>query len=314
MKRKALICIILALSLAGCGSFDSKDSHGETVIASKENASDEKVEDVASDDNKVDEDTSSNEKENDGSIQAELALVEDEYQKLYDNSDSASMSQYEMNEYAERLYKVWDNELNSLWSRLTDELEQEQLSELKTEQKEWITQKEANATAAGMSWYMGSGQPCITFGEEEDMTHKRCYELGKMLAEVRGESFEIPEEVEKKLKEENPSLDEVFEKFEGQWVFDVDRGAVIGIERTENDPDMAPKGSKWYVWETGGDIISDLDVYGYSESDIIFHRTNEEYDFESYYWLSYCEDHIEYSYAHSLDGLGDLDVERTYGY
>ena len=314
MKRKVLIGIILALSLVGCGNFDEDDNRGETVIVSKDNDSDEKDEDVDAADKKEDKTESSDEKESDDSIQAELASVEEEYQKLYDNTDSGSMSQCEMNEAAFNLYDVWDKELNSLWERLTEELDESEKKELVAEQKAWIAQKEANSTAAGMSWSGGSGQPCITLGEEEDMTHKRCYELAERLAEVRGEDFEIPSKVEKKIEEENPTLDEVFEKFEGQWCFDTDRGAVIGIDRTANDPDMAPEGSTWYVWETGGDIISDLDVYGYSDSDIIFKRYNEFLEKDSYYWMSYCGDRVEFKYAHSLEELADWNVETTVGY
>ena len=146
------------------------------------------------------------------------------------------------------------------------------------------------------------------------MTHKRVYELAALLASARSEEFQIPNDVKKVLDEENPTLNQVFEKFQGQWIFDKDRDAVIGVEPASYDPEMAPKGSSWYVWETGGDVISDLDVYGYSDSDILFHTVNSKNNIETYYWLCLAGDHIELSYANSLEDLEDFNGETTVGY
>ena len=51
------------------------------------------------------------------------------------------------------------------------------------------------------------------------------YILAAYLADVRKESFSIPLEIQKSLDASNLNLDDVFAKFEGQWIFDESRGA-----------------------------------------------------------------------------------------
>ena len=82
------------------------------------------------------------------------------------------------------------------------------------------------------------------------------------LSDVRNKSFTISSEIQESIDMAAPSLDDVFQKFERQWIFDEDRGACVGIERTESCA-YGVEGSNWTVWVTGGDIISDLDIWLY---------------------------------------------------
>ncbi len=82
------------------------------------------------------------------------------------------------------------------------------------------------------------------------------------LSDVRNKSFTISSEIQESIDMAAPSLDDVFQKFEGQWIFDEDRVACVGIERTESCA-YGVEGSNWTVWVTGGDIISDLDIWLY---------------------------------------------------
>lgn len=104
----------------------------------------------------------------------------------------------------------------------------------------------------------------------------------------------------------DPSLNDVFEKFEGQWIFDEERGACVGIERTENCA-YGVEGSNWTVWVTGGDIISDLDVYGYTGDNIIFKVAHDGYD--AFYMLIFNMDgSINFEYGTSLAAMDDVIV------
>ena len=237
---------------------------------------------------RVDKEVQENETEISGedeteTIQEEIARVEEEYRKLSD-IDSSNMGQQEMNYHSAEWYKFWDDELNSLWSRLSDELDAETKAKVLEEQRAWIKRKEGNATAAGVQALGGSLQPLLESGTAREMTRARVYVLASYLAEVRNETFTISPEIQESLDAAEPNLDDVFAQFEGQWIFDERRGACVGVERTETCA-YGVDGSNWTVWVTGGDLFSDLDVYGYTEQNILFKVAHD--DFDSFYELSF---------------------------
>ena len=239
------------------------------------------------------------------SIQDEIARVEDKSRE-FENTDCSNMGQQEMNFFAAQWYKLWDDELNSLWSRLSDELDAETKERVLAEQRAWIKRKEANVRASGAMAYGGSLQPLLEDSTAEEMTRVRAYILAGYLAEVRKEAFTIPVEIQERMDIVDPSLDDVFAKFEGQWIFDEERGACVGIERTENCS-YGVEGSNWTVWVTGGDIISDLDVYGYTGDNIIFKVAHDGYD--AYYMLtSNMDGSIYFEYGNSLGAMDEVIV------
>lgn len=71
-------------------------------------------------------------------------------------------------------------------------------------------------------------------------------------------------------------MDDVFKSFQGQYFFDAERGAVIGIEPTD-ECDYGMPGTSWTVWVTGGDLMSDLDVIDYTGSTIDFKTASGAY-------------------------------------
>lgn len=241
------------------------------------------------------------------SIQDEVAKVEEKSLE-HCNIDSSSMGQQEMNYHSAQWYQLWDDELNSLWGRLSDELDAETKAKVLEEQREWIKRKEGNATAAGVQALGGSLQPLLESETAGAMTRARVYILAGYLADVRNESFTISPEIQESLDAAEPSLDEIFEKFEGQWIFDESRGACVGVERTEMCS-YGVEGSNWTIWVTGGDLFSDLDVYGYTETNILFKITHDDYD--AFYDLSFGTDHkliLTYRKSLSIDAMNDYDV------
>lgn len=67
------------------------------------------------------------------------------------------------------------------------------------------------------------------------------------------------------------------------------------------------KGSSWTVWVTGGGILSDLDVYGYTEDTIIFKIERDGYD--DCYELSFDQSGaLNLAYGTSLDVMDDVIV------
>ena len=239
------------------------------------------------------------------SIQDEIAKVEVKSCE-YENADWDNMAQKEMNQLTAQWYQLWDDELNSLWSRLSNELDAETKTEVLDEQRAWIKRKEENVKGAGAEAFGGSLQPQLENSAAKEMTRARAYILAGYLAEVRNESFTVPSEIQESIDMADPDLNDIFKKFEGHWIFDERRSACVGIERTETCA-YGVEESNWTVWVTGGDIISDLDVYGYTENTIIFKTVQEGYD--SFYKLSFnTADSIIFAFGTSLDAMDDIII------
>ncbi len=237
------------------------------------------------------------------SIQAEIARIEAQSCE-YENADWGSMGQQEMNRLTAQWYQLWDEELNLLWSRLSDELSPEAKEKILDEQRAWIKRKETRVRGAGAEALGGSLQPQLENDVAKDMTRGRAYILAGYLADVRKESFIIPAEIQESIDMAERDLDDVFAAFEGQWIFDKERGACVGIERAEN---CAAEGSKWILWITGGDILSDQDVYGYTESSILFKVAHDGYT--AFYELTFNIDHaLVLAYGTSPDAMDDVLV------
>ncbi len=239
------------------------------------------------------------------SIQDELAKVEVTSCE-YENADWGSMGQQEMNQLTAQWYQLWDDELNSLWRRLSEELDGETKAKVLDEQRAWIKRKEENIRGAGAAAFGGSLQPQLENSTAEEMTRARAYILAGYLADVRNEPFTIPPAIQESIDLADPGLNDVFEKFEGQWIFDEDRGACVGVERTETCA-YGVEGSNWTVWVTDGDLISDLDVYGYTGNSILFKVVKDGYD--AFYELSFNPaNSIYFAFGTSLDAMDEVIV------
>lgn len=191
---------------------------------------------------------------------------------------------------------------NADWVRLSDELSPEEKEKILDEQRAWIKRKETRVRGAGAEALGGSLQPQLENDVAKDMTRGRVYILAGYLADVRKESFIIPAEIQESIDMAEQNLDDMFAAFEGQWIFDKERGACVGIERAET---CAAEGSKWVVWITGGDILSDQDVYGYTESSILFKVAHDGYT--AFYELTFNIDHaLVLAYGTSLDAMDDV--------
>jgi uncharacterized protein YecT (DUF1311 family) len=300
--------MMMILFCAGCGAktdasvqttekeTESSQQQAEVISETEEDAP---VADMYESENKTSQDAVS------GSIQDELARVESK-SAAYENADWGSLGQQDMNQLTAEWYKLWDDELNSLWSRLKGTLDDKAMAKVLNEQREWLTRKDENIKGAGASVYGGSLQPQLENTVAEEMTRARAYTLAGYLADAIGESFTISSDIQASFATVDPNLDEVFEKFEGQWIFDTNRGACIGVQRTK-DCAYGVEGSNWTVWITGGDLISDLDIYGYTASSIVF-RTEHE-DFSSFNMLSFNVDNaLVYEYGNSLDAMDEVIV------
>jgi uncharacterized protein YecT (DUF1311 family) len=318
MRHKVIIflCAMMIFACAGCGTKTEVqlqsteiDEETETMTDDAMQSEAQATEDDASENavtaTKTEKEPEVSQGGKSESLQDELARIET-LSAAYENADWGSMGQQDMNQLTAEWYKLWDDELNSLWSRLKETLDEKTMKSVLEEQRAWLTRKDENIKGAGAAAYGGSLQSQLENSTAEEMTRARAYILAGYLADAKNESFSIAPDIQASIASADPDLDQVFEQFEGQWIFDSNRGACVGIERTK-DCAYGVEGSEWTVWVTGGDLLSDLDVYGYTENSIVFHTTLS--DFESFYRISFNVDHaLMLEYGTSLSAMDDVIV------
>ena len=184
MKKRILtLFVLLCISLCGCGKekFDVSDIEVIDDSSPKETVSNDKVsEEKNSDDSKVE-----------NTLMNELAEVEKKQAKL-DEEAQDCVTQLDMNMNAADSANLWDDELNSLWSRFSEKADADTKEKVLAEQRQWIKDTEAAVKEAGLSAEGGSIQPLLESCERQERTRKRCYILAGYLAEVLGEDFEQP--------------------------------------------------------------------------------------------------------------------------
>ena len=87
------------------------------------------------------------------------------------------LTQSEMNEKAEGLYKLWDDAMNSLWPELKSVLGEEDFAKLQNEQTAWIAERETAMEEAGEAFEGGSMYPLVVNSEGAALTETRVSQL-----------------------------------------------------------------------------------------------------------------------------------------
>lgn len=114
-------------------------------------------------------------------IDEELADIEEQAAVLEEALYSNELSQIELNQTSAELYKLWDDELNSIWARLKESLDEESMEAIRTEQREWIAYKESEIEAEGAEYGMGTMRALVENDKAAELTRERVYELAEML-------------------------------------------------------------------------------------------------------------------------------------
>ena len=93
----------------------------------------------------------------------------------------AAQTQTELNDLAGQKFKVWDNELNSVWKRLENTLSKDAMNRLRAEERTWISQKE-KAMQQEAAAFGGGSMASMAYAEKgTELTRARVYVLAEYL-------------------------------------------------------------------------------------------------------------------------------------
>ena len=130
---------------------------------------------------------------NASSLQEELENINTITQKYTLLAESA-LTQGEMNVASQWLYVIWDTELNNLWSRFSSLAVQDTKEKVLEEQRNWIAMKEeVTLILLGSQEENGSMYPMLVNSLWEEKTKNRAYFIANKLAQIKGETFAMPE-------------------------------------------------------------------------------------------------------------------------
>ena len=114
-------------------------------------------------------------------LRSKLKAAEEKEEELMKSLTEDSMSQGEMNEKSDELYKLWDGLLNEIWGVLKETLDEAAMKKLTAEEKDWIAKKEKAVADAVAEFEGGSLSGTVGPQKAAEMTRDRVYELIKLL-------------------------------------------------------------------------------------------------------------------------------------
>ncbi len=118
----------------------------------------------------------------------------DEIEECITNRRIDSETQADMNIASGYYFKVWDDELNNLWKRFTEQADEQTKERVLADQRNWNALKEEAALEAlGPREEGGSIYPVLYNDFMENSTKTRCYVIAKELSAINGSSFTMPE-------------------------------------------------------------------------------------------------------------------------
>ncbi|WP_226526871.1 lysozyme inhibitor LprI family protein [Metabacillus niabensis] len=94
-----------------------------------------------------------------------------------DRYTEAKTTTVEMEEQEEERYKKWDKELNEIYGVLKDQLDSDQMEELRKQQRNWVTHRDEAAKEASLRYEGGSTESLEYVATQASLTRERCYEL-----------------------------------------------------------------------------------------------------------------------------------------
>lgn len=169
---------------------------------------------------------------------ASATSVQDEIDRIkkiddkYSQMGSKAMTQTDMDVAAGWTLKVWDDELNSLWSRISDNADSKTKERILAEQRQWNAMKEELLVSEiGTREESGTIYPVLYMGTMEQYTENRCHILANELAKIKGESYKMPERWKYSAYVDNQGTDSIYSYVYTSVGMEGDEHAVISLYR-----------------------------------------------------------------------------------
>lgn len=105
--------------------------------------------------------------------QAKLKAMEEEVA----NIDEGTFTTVEMKAAAEQRYQKWDKLLNDVYQQLQAQLDTQAMTQLRIEQRKWITHRDDQARKAADEYKGGSAENLVYTETLASVTRERCYRL-----------------------------------------------------------------------------------------------------------------------------------------
>lgn len=125
--------------------------------------------------------TSSDIADEKSAIDAELADIEAKEAAIDQRIKEEDLTQVELNDLAAEKYKLWDDELNSIWKRLKEKLSEAEMAALTEEERAWVSDKEKQVEEEGSEYEGGSIRPMMENEKATELTKARVYVLAEKL-------------------------------------------------------------------------------------------------------------------------------------
>ncbi len=122
----------------------------------------------------------------------ELDLIEIESTFLQDEIGNEELSNSEINKISNEWYTLWDDELNSLWSRFWDEADKKTRDSALEEQRSWISTKEEKANTEASKYEDTAKAENIKIQTRAKLTRLRSYEIASMLGKLIDQNVILP--------------------------------------------------------------------------------------------------------------------------
>ena len=306
MKRKiyyALMATVASLALAGCTGSTTEESGSSIFEQTGSNNSNENTQNTT--EQNTDNQSSDNQNANtspastnDGrtsicdettefdysqdyteeiTVAVERAVAsatsfDDEFKKMDEIHEHItsrrgdSENQAEMNVASFYYFQVWDAELNNLWNRFSETVDEQTKERVLADQRNWNAMKEEAALEAlGPQDEGGSIYPLLYNSFMEESTKVRCYFLAKEIAAANGSSFTMPKKAITGSYIDNQGTDSVYsslsvtESWESGYIAKVSLYRVGELEGTAEEAgdgtltftsyDEIVKGTIHYGWD-----------------------------------------------------------------
>ena len=114
-------------------------------------------------------------------VDAYLASVREESDRLTYYLENEAMNQLDMNETSWKIYELWDGALNFLWDELKATMPEAEFENLLIEQRAWLSEKGAAVNEAAKEVEGGSMSSLVINSVEAEWTEARVYYLYALL-------------------------------------------------------------------------------------------------------------------------------------